>query len=97
MHARLLLDTGCRADAIACLRDALAICRDAGMQFCRPKVLSALSRAVEFKAERDRLLGEGEDLPVVGPGRTHSGCSPCCWHDSTRPILGGLSHEYVRI
>jgi class 3 adenylate cyclase/tetratricopeptide (TPR) repeat protein len=62
MHARLLLDTGCRADAIGCLRDSLAICRDAGMQFCGPKALSALSRAVEFKAERDRLLAEGEDL-----------------------------------
>src|SRR5258708_40249874 len=62
MHARLRLDGGCRAEAVALLRDALAVCRDVGMQFCGPKVLSALSRAAESEVERNRLLGEGEEL-----------------------------------
>jgi class 3 adenylate cyclase/tetratricopeptide (TPR) repeat protein len=62
MRGRLLFDTGSRAEAIAYLRNALAICRDAGMQFCGPKVYSALGRAVDSKAERDHLLAEGEEL-----------------------------------
>jgi len=62
MHARLMLDTGARTEAVAFLRDALAICRDAGMQFCGPMVHSALSRVSDSKAERDRLLAEGEAL-----------------------------------
>jgi class 3 adenylate cyclase/tetratricopeptide (TPR) repeat protein len=62
MRGRVLLDIGRRAEAITSLRDALAICRDAGMQFCGPKVHSALSRAVDFKAERDHLLAEGQEL-----------------------------------
>ncbi|MFI4986060.1 MAG: adenylate/guanylate cyclase domain-containing protein [Alphaproteobacteria bacterium] len=62
MQARLLLDSGRRTEAVALLCDALAICRDAGMQFCGPKVHSALSRALDSKAERDRLLAEGEEM-----------------------------------
>jgi class 3 adenylate cyclase/tetratricopeptide (TPR) repeat protein len=62
MQARLQLDSGRRTEAVAFLCDALAICHDAGMQFCGPKVHSALSRASESKAERDRLLAEGEEL-----------------------------------
>ena len=62
MRGRLLLDIGRRAEAITSLRDALAICRDVGMQFCGPKVHSALSRAVDAKDERAHLLAEGEEL-----------------------------------
>jgi class 3 adenylate cyclase/tetratricopeptide (TPR) repeat protein len=72
MHARLLLDGGCRAEAVALLRNALAVCRDVGMQFCGPKVLSALSRAAESEVERNRLLGEGEELLLRGAvGHNH--------------------------
>jgi tetratricopeptide (TPR) repeat protein len=62
MQARALIDAGPSAEAIAPLRDALAICREVGMQFTGPRVYSALSRAVESKAERDCLLAEGEEL-----------------------------------
>jgi tetratricopeptide (TPR) repeat protein len=60
MEGRLLLDVGRRAEAEPMLREALAICRDAGAQFCGPKVISALSRAVEDAGERTRLLAEGK-------------------------------------
>src|SRR5260370_26238628 len=46
MQARILLDTGRRAEAAEMLRETLAICREAGTQFCGPKVTSALSRIV---------------------------------------------------
>jgi hypothetical protein len=44
------------------LREALAICREAGTQFCGPKVTSALSRAVTDPAERMALLDEGRAM-----------------------------------
>jgi hypothetical protein len=44
------------------LREALAICNEAGTQFCGPKVISALSRAVEDPVERRALLAEGEEM-----------------------------------
>jgi tetratricopeptide (TPR) repeat protein len=62
MQARILLDTGRAAEAAQMLREALAMCRDVGMQFTGPKAHSALSRAVDDKAEQDRLLAEGEEL-----------------------------------
>jgi class 3 adenylate cyclase/tetratricopeptide (TPR) repeat protein len=62
MEARLYLDTGRRAEAEAMLREALAICKDAGTQFVGPKVASALSRAVEDPAERASLLAEGQAM-----------------------------------
>jgi hypothetical protein len=62
MQARMLLDTGRAAEAAQMLREALAMCRDVGMQFIGPKTHSALSRAVDDKAEQDRLLAEGEEL-----------------------------------
>jgi class 3 adenylate cyclase/tetratricopeptide (TPR) repeat protein len=62
MRARILLDTGRRAEAAGMLREALAICRDAGTQFCGPKVTSALSRAVDDPAERAMLLAEGKEM-----------------------------------
>lgn len=48
------------------LREALAICREAGTQFCGPKVTSALSRAVEDCAERENLLTEGRTMLARG-------------------------------
>jgi class 3 adenylate cyclase/tetratricopeptide (TPR) repeat protein len=62
MQARMLLDTGRAAEAAQMLREALAMCRDVGMQFTGPKTHSALSRAVDDRAEQDRLLAEGEEL-----------------------------------
>ena len=62
MQARILLDTGRRAEAAEMLREALAICREAGTQFCGPKVTSALSRAVDDPAERAALLAEGKEM-----------------------------------
>jgi tetratricopeptide (TPR) repeat protein len=62
MQARILLDTGQRAEAAEMLREALAICREAGTQFCGPKVTSALSRTVDDPAERAALLAEGKEM-----------------------------------
>jgi hypothetical protein len=62
MQARILLDTGRRAEAAEMLREALAICREAGTQFCGPKVISALSRAVVDPTERTALLAEGKEM-----------------------------------
>jgi class 3 adenylate cyclase/tetratricopeptide (TPR) repeat protein len=72
LEARLLLDTGRRADAAERLREALAICREAGTQFCGPKVTSALSRAVDDPAERAALLAEGQEMLARGSvGHNH--------------------------
>jgi hypothetical protein len=72
MQARLLLHTGRRAEAVAPLRNALAICRDVGMQFIGPRVHSALSRALESNAEGDGLLAAGEELLRQGAvGHNH--------------------------
>jgi tetratricopeptide (TPR) repeat protein len=62
MQARILLETGRRAEAAEMLREALAICREAGTQFCGPKVTSALSRTVDDPAERAALLAEGKEM-----------------------------------
>jgi class 3 adenylate cyclase/tetratricopeptide (TPR) repeat protein len=72
MRARLLIDRGRRSEAAGLLGEALAICRDVGTQFCGPKVLSTLSRAVEDNAERARLLAEGAELLSHGAvGHNH--------------------------
>lgn len=72
MQARILLEEDRREDAALLLRDALSICRDAGAQFCGPKVASALSRAVEDPAERDALLNEGREMLLRGAvGHNH--------------------------
>jgi hypothetical protein len=43
-----------------------------GPQFCAPKVLGALSRAVDENDERAQLLAEGEDLLHLGAvGHNH--------------------------
>jgi class 3 adenylate cyclase/tetratricopeptide (TPR) repeat protein len=72
MEARMLLDTGRRAEAATVLREALAICKEAGTQFCGPKVTSALSRAVEDSRERAQLLAEGKEMLSRGAvGHNH--------------------------
>ena len=54
------------------LREALAICREAGTQFCGPKVTSALSRAVTDPTERAALLAEGKEMLSRGAvGHNH--------------------------
>jgi class 3 adenylate cyclase/tetratricopeptide (TPR) repeat protein len=72
MRARVLLDTDRRAEAAEMLREALAICREAGTQFCGPKVISALSRAVVDPTERAALLAEGKEMLARGAvGHNH--------------------------
>jgi hypothetical protein len=72
MQARVWLDDGCRGEAVKALREALAISREVGTQFCGPKVLGALSRAVDENDERARLLAEGENLLRLGAvGHNH--------------------------
>ena len=72
MHGRLLLDNGSRSDAVKKLREAIAISREVGTQFCGPKALSALSRAMDEDVERARLLDEGEALLRLGAvGHNH--------------------------
>ncbi len=72
MQARILFEEGRRTDAADLLREALSICRDAGTQFCGPKVTSALSRAVEDAAERQALLIEGQQMLARGAvGHNH--------------------------
>jgi tetratricopeptide (TPR) repeat protein len=62
LEARMLLETNRRAEAVERLREAIAICSEAGTQFCGPKVTSALSRAVEDPKERSALLREGRQM-----------------------------------
>ncbi|MPW23672.1 AAA family ATPase [Paraburkholderia sp. CNPSo 3157] len=72
MQGRVWLDDGCRGEAVKALYEALAISREVGTQFCAPKVLGALSRAVDDNDERARLLAEGEDLLRLGAvGHNH--------------------------
>jgi class 3 adenylate cyclase/tetratricopeptide (TPR) repeat protein len=72
MRARLLIDEGRRSEAAGLLREALAICREVGMQFSAPKALGALSRAVEDDAGRERLLADGAELLQRGAvGHNH--------------------------
>ncbi|MGF6775317.1 adenylate/guanylate cyclase domain-containing protein [Paraburkholderia sp. GAS334] len=72
MQARGLLDEGKRHEAIEMLREALAISREVGTQFTGPKILGALSRAVEDDAERAQWLAEGMDLLKRGAvGHNH--------------------------
>ncbi|MEM5310210.1 adenylate/guanylate cyclase domain-containing protein [Paraburkholderia sp. JHI869] len=72
MQGRLWLADGCRGEALKALREALAISREVGTQFCGPKVLGALARAVDEHDERSRLLAEGEELLRLGAvGHNH--------------------------
>ncbi len=72
MRARVLLAGSKRREATPLLREALAICREVGMQFSAPKAVGALSRAVEDDGERMRLLAEGADMLQRGAvGHNH--------------------------
>lgn len=72
MRGRLALDRGDRCEAARLVREALAICRESGTQFCGPKVMSLLSRVVEDREERFRMLAEGEALLKQGAvGHNH--------------------------
>jgi len=72
MKARVVLDQGDRAKAAATLREALAICKEAGTQFCGPKVASAFARAVDDAAQRAALLAEGQEMLERGSvGHNH--------------------------
>jgi class 3 adenylate cyclase/tetratricopeptide (TPR) repeat protein len=72
MQGRLLLDSGRCAEAAIALRESLAISHEVGTQFCAPKTLSALSRAMQEHSERARLLAEGEALLRLGAvGHNH--------------------------
>jgi hypothetical protein len=56
------------------------------MQFCGPKVIGASARAVEDKAERVRLLAEGEELLRQGAvGHNHL----CFYRDAIEALLAG--------
>ncbi len=72
MRGRVLLHTGRRAEALAPLREALAICGDIGMQFAGPLTLATLCRAVTDHGERVQLLAQGEEVLRRGSvGHSH--------------------------
>ena len=72
LRGRVLLGQGRRTEAESSMRQSLAISREIGLQFSGPKLLGALSRAVEDSDERDRLLVEAEQLLLKGSlGHNH--------------------------
>jgi class 3 adenylate cyclase/tetratricopeptide (TPR) repeat protein len=72
MLGRVWFAEGNRRVALKTLHEALAISREVGTQFCGPKVLGALSCAVDGNDERARLLAEGENLLRLGAvGHNH--------------------------
>ena len=72
MHARLLLDSGRRKDAVVLLHEALAICAEVGMQFTGPKAVGALCCALEDDGERAHWLARGAELLRLGSvGHNH--------------------------
>ena len=72
VQGRLFIQTNERERAVKVLRDALEICHEVGTQFSGPKALSALSRAVDDPAERERLLVQGAELLRQGAvGHNH--------------------------
>ena len=72
MKARMLLARGKRGEAAEILREALAICKEVGTQFCGPTVASALARAVEDSSSRAALLAEGREMLARGAvGHNH--------------------------
>ncbi|HLH47920.1 MAG TPA: adenylate/guanylate cyclase domain-containing protein [Roseiarcus sp.] len=62
LQARMLLATDRRKEAAEAAREALAICREVGTQFCGPKVVSLLSRLATDAGERAALLAEGAEM-----------------------------------
>jgi class 3 adenylate cyclase/tetratricopeptide (TPR) repeat protein len=84
MKARMLLAKGDRGEAATLLKEALAICKEAGTQFCGPKVASALARAVDDAAHRAALLAEGEEMLKRGAvGHNHL----WCYRDAIEALL----------
>ncbi|RQH07139.1 adenylate/guanylate cyclase domain-containing protein [Paraburkholderia dinghuensis] len=72
MQGRLLLDSGCRREAIEAFRESLAVSREVGMQFCAPKTMGALCLALDDPVELTRRLAEGEELLRLGAvGHNH--------------------------
>ncbi|HET6521639.1 MAG TPA: tetratricopeptide repeat protein, partial [Geminicoccaceae bacterium] len=57
---------GRRAEALRYLREALAVSRDAGMDYMGPCMLGALARATDDPEERRAALAEGEALLAAG-------------------------------
>jgi tetratricopeptide (TPR) repeat protein len=64
--ADLQLAEGHREDAVAVVRQALAISRATGMAFLGPAILGGLARATTDAAERRAALAEGEQLLAAG-------------------------------
>lgn len=60
--ARAHLAMGKRETAIKELEQALALSRDTGAAYCGPAVLATLAMATADKADRQRLLDEGNEL-----------------------------------
>ncbi len=66
MQGRVLLAQGRRGEAVERLKEALALCREVGMQFSGPKAISALALATEDPAEARTLFDEGRALLARG-------------------------------
>jgi tetratricopeptide (TPR) repeat protein len=72
LAGRILYARGQREAAAVKLREAVAMCRQVGLQFCGPKVLSILAVATADAAERSTLLEEGLALLELGAvGHNH--------------------------
>ena len=61
-RAQLELARGHRPEALASLREGLAISRETGMDYVGPALLGALAAATDDADERSRALAEGEEL-----------------------------------
>ncbi len=71
-EGQLLCARGRRQEATALLRDAVALGRRVGLQFCGPKTMSALAVATEDACERGRMLVEAVHLLGLGSvGHNH--------------------------
>ncbi|HEX9448261.1 MAG TPA: hypothetical protein VF920_09775, partial [Dongiaceae bacterium] len=72
LAGRAFYAQGRRAEAVAALRHALAVCRETGLQFTGPKTISALAMMTDEAAERQSLLEEGAMLLKRGAvGHNH--------------------------
>jgi len=71
-QARVLTATARGPEARAALDQALALCREAGLNFAGPWALGLIAELAEEPAERDRALAEGEAVLRAGsPGHSH--------------------------
>ena len=60
--ARIAIAEGRRSEAVELLEQALQICRDSGIAFTGPRVLSAISLVTDDPERRRRVLAEGEEI-----------------------------------